>query len=60
MITLRVIRVAILLATKGRRYAPALQLKMIRNRWPNITHAEVRAAERLSRTLNLGRRKPST
>jgi hypothetical protein len=54
MTTLRVIGVALLLATKGRRYGPGPQLKMIRDRWPDITHAEVRAAVRLSRTYILG------
>ena len=54
MATLRVIGVALLLATKGRRYGPGPQLKMIRKRSPDITHDEVRAAVRLSRTHILG------
>ena len=54
MITLRVVGAALLLVTKGRRYAPGPQLKILRKRWPDITHAEVRAAVQLSRTHILG------
>ena len=54
MVTLRVVGAALLLVTKGRRYGPAPQLKMLRKRWPNITNAEVRAAVQLSQTYIFG------
>ena len=54
MITLRVIGAALLLVIKGRRYGPGPQLKMLRKRWPDVTHAEVRAAVQLSRTRIFG------
>ena len=49
MITLRVVRAALLLVTKGRRYGPGPQLKMIRKRWPDITHPRSGQSVRLSR-----------